>query len=126
MRTTTVILEFEAAADSSESRIREALISRIKTDVAASAQTFCMLSTGDGKPIRVMAATPHEVVMTNNQTQFILKAMEKFGGGFIQQFVRLWQHADEDNKRKLRIAFDNYFQLYDQYVSKMTNEELYG
>lgn len=42
----------------------------------------------------------------------ILKTMERYGGGFIQQLVVLYHHADQVNQAKLRAAFANYFEEY--------------
>lgn len=38
--------------------------------------------------------------------------MERLGGGFIKGLAALYRHADEDNRRRLREAFPEYWDKY--------------
>lgn len=42
----------------------------------------------------------------------VLGAMLRFGGSFVQQFVRLYQAADAVNRTRLRDAFPDYWETY--------------
>lgn len=44
----------------------------------------------------------------------ILAAMDRFGGGFVQQLAVLFRYADEDNRRALESTFRHYFKKYDE------------
>jgi hypothetical protein len=42
----------------------------------------------------------------------ILEAMLMYGGGFVSTLARLYRQGDDDNRRRLREAFPEYFQKY--------------
>lgn len=48
--------------------------------------------------------------------QDITDAMIAFGGGFMQALGRLFRHADEDNRARLRAAFPEYWAKYAELV----------
>lgn len=63
--------------------------------------------------------------MTQKHNNYeISEAMIKFGGGFVQGLGRLFRQADEDNRRRLLLAFPEYWKQYDELAS--FNEELKG
>lgn len=43
----------------------------------------------------------------------ITEAMIRFGGGFVRALGLLFRQADQDNKRRLLLAFPEYWQQYD-------------
>lgn len=42
----------------------------------------------------------------------VVSAMERLGGGFIKGLAALYRQADEDNRRRLREAFPQYWDKY--------------
>lgn len=58
--------------------------------------------------------------MTDSERETI-EAMQKFGGGFVRRLGEAWIHADQENARKLRMAFPQY---WDQYAQVAANEKL--
>lgn len=43
-----------------------------------------------------------------------LHMMEKLGGSFVRSLADCYLHADPSNKQKLRAAFSEYFERYEQ------------
>jgi hypothetical protein len=48
----------------------------------------------------------------------ILEAMKKYGGSFIKHLAILYNHADDENRRKLEALFQEYFRQYDDIAMK--------
>jgi hypothetical protein len=43
----------------------------------------------------------------------IVATMIRFGGGFVSALGALYRQADDDNRRRLKAAFPEYFRKYD-------------
>jgi hypothetical protein len=46
----------------------------------------------------------------------VIDAMRQFGGGFIQQLVKLYQHADEENRRRIKTTWVDAWERYAELV----------
>ncbi len=42
----------------------------------------------------------------------IVEAMVRYGGGFVQGLGRLYRQADDDNRRRLKVVFPEYWLRY--------------
>ena len=49
----------------------------------------------------------------------IIEAMKKYGGGFVKTLAELCWHADQENYRKIKKAWPEYFEQY----AKMADQE---
>lgn len=48
----------------------------------------------------------------------IVDAMECYGGGFVKALAQAWRHGDPINRRRIKMAFADYWQEYEsQYVT---------
>jgi len=53
------------------------------------------------------------ILMTEREADWaITEAMIVYGGGFVQQLGALYRQADEDNQRRLKAAFTEYWARY--------------
>lgn len=43
---------------------------------------------------------------------YVTEAMERYGGGFVQVLGRLYRQADDDNRRRIREAWPEYWAAY--------------
>lgn len=50
--------------------------------------------------------------MSNVDDFDVLRAMERYGGGFIRSFAALMRHADHHNFSRLKAAFPDYWEEY--------------
>ena len=44
----------------------------------------------------------------------VLRTMERDGGSFVSHLAKAWMFADDDNERKLRMAFPEYWEEYER------------
>lgn len=58
-----------------------------------------------------------------NQRVYTIKAMQKFGGGFVKALGDLWQHADADNSARIEASWPEYIAKYSKLADDMRNEE---
>ena len=56
--------------------------------------------------------------MKTDYDYLILDAMSTYGGGFVQQLSKLARVADSVNFAKLKVAFANYWEEYDSFLSE--------
>ena len=42
----------------------------------------------------------------------VTEAMISYGGGFVQSLGRLYRQADEDNQRRIKLAWPEYWKQY--------------
>lgn len=54
-----------------------------------------------------------QMTPTDNE---IAQAMITWGGSFVQRLGQLYGWADEDNRRRLKAAFPEYWQKYAEYA----------
>jgi hypothetical protein len=52
--------------------------------------------------------------MTREEMYWTLRAMETFGGSFVQALGHLYETADQINKEIVITAFSSYFETYKQ------------
>ena len=49
----------------------------------------------------------------NSPTDYdISQAMQRFGGSFVKLLGQLWQQGDEINRRRLKVAFPDFWREY--------------
>jgi hypothetical protein len=55
-----------------------------------------------------------------------LRAVERYGGGFLQSFLMCWRTADDANQRLLLPAFDALMEKYPEYLSEAYQKGVRG
>jgi hypothetical protein len=58
--------------------------------------------------------------MTDEQRDHAIRAMLRFGGGFVSSLARAYQNADDENRRRIETTWPEYFEQY----SKVPKERL--
>ena len=48
----------------------------------------------------------------------LIEAMKKYGGSFVKKLAELYELADEENLKKIRGTWLNYFEDYLKFTSK--------
>ena len=62
--------------------------------------------------------------MTDRQKEWeVVQAMKHYGGGFVKALANAWFHADEDNQRRIREAWPEYWGEYDSMAEMMRNQD---
>lgn len=54
---------------------------------------------------------------------WMIRAMEVYGGGFINSLANCFQHANSDNTQRLLNAFPDYVKQYAEMGKKMREKE---
>jgi len=52
------------------------------------------------------------LTLDDEDVYWMIRAMERFGGSFVQQLARLLQLADEDNTRRILETWPEYVDKY--------------
>ena len=47
----------------------------------------------------------------------IIQAMHQYGGSFVRRLAELYQYADDDNRKRLKEAFPEYWTKYSELAS---------
>lgn len=50
--------------------------------------------------------------------ELVLRAMETYGGGFVQTLAKLFRHADAENEMKMKRTFADYWKRYEEIAQK--------
>lgn len=53
----------------------------------------------------------------------VIRAMQRYGGGFIHALAEAFLHADANNRHRLKSAFPEYWSKYSEMASKLPKEE---
>jgi hypothetical protein len=54
---------------------------------------------------------------------YIIRAMREYGGSFVHQLAIAFGSADDENTRRLKAAFPEYWQMYTEMGRKLQVEE---
>ena len=50
--------------------------------------------------------------MDHNQKYYTIRAMQQYGGSFVQCLAKAWERADADNSERIENAFPEYLIQY--------------
>ena len=59
----------------------------------------------------------------NDRDNWTVDAMEKWGGSFVKQLASLARQADMNNLQKIKIAFSDYWEEYEEMGQKLETDE---
>ena len=60
--------------------------------------------------------------MTHDEKLPVIRAMKECGGSFVQRLGEAWLYADDENSRRIEVAFPEYVASYRAIAAKWSKE----